>query len=33
MMEQLAVARVVREEQNVRDMQEETDDEDYEEAE
>ncbi|KAI9635583.1 uncharacterized protein MKK02DRAFT_44273 [Dioszegia hungarica] len=33
MMEQLAVARVVREEQNVRDMQEETDDEDYDEAE
>lgn len=33
MMEQLAVARVVREEQNVKDMQEETDDEDYEEAE
>lgn len=33
MMEQLAVARVVREEQNVKDMQEETDEEDYDENE
>jgi hypothetical protein len=31
MMEQLAVARSVREEQNIRDMQEETDEEDYDE--